>query len=118
MELDKLTDFQICKAVDDALGVPSATSFADEVPCDTYTNYTGANSVCMKLMIDFEISLIKLDGTNVWIACAESRFDTICMSPDGSDNGISALNSKHSVHHTKPLRAVCECFLMMKKFKG
>lgn len=112
---DGLTDYQINKAVDDALGIPSGTDYSDGMICDTQTDYTGANSVCMKLMLDYEISLIKLDGTNVWIACAESRFENICMRPDGSDNGISAFDCKHSVHHTKPLRAVCECFLMMQQ---
>lgn len=112
MKYDKLTDFEINKMVDDALGIPGGTDYSDGMVCATQTDYTGANSICMKLMLDHEISLIKLDGTNVWIACMESRFYNVCMSPDGSDNGVSVFEAKHEVHHTKPLRAICECYLI------
>ncbi len=110
-----MTDFEINKAVDEALGIASQIDVSDGIACNTQTDYTGDNSSCMQLMIDFKIGLINLDGTNLWIAFTRARFETICMSPDGSDSGVSTFDCKHEVHHTKPLRAVCECFLRMRE---
>lgn len=60
------------------------------------------------------ISTISLEGTMAWFACSDVKFETVCMSPDGSDNGVSCMDAKNESYHTNPLRAAMIVFLMMK----
>ena len=69
------------------------------------------------IIVDNGISTINLKGTTQWFACSQVEFETICMSPDGSDNGISAFYTKYEYHNTNPLRAAAIVFLMMQEEK-
>ena len=129
MDFDKLSDFEINKAI--AGIVCHAWNHApfaiDRDPVNRsgviVSNAGGYYALdfvnnweyCGQLMDLGNIGIMNISGTNVWMAFHDSRFDTVCMSPDGADNGASVFSCKNEVHHTKPKRAVCECFLMMKQ---
>ena len=66
-----------------------------------------------KIVLDNGISIINIGGTTCWMACSDVNFETICMSPDGNDGGISAFDANYSVHHVNPLRAAMIVFLML-----
>ncbi len=125
MNYSELTDFEINKLVADRLGL--------EYKClhDVLMTKQGRNidaafieadycnnpSDIMPIAIEHGISLINISGTTMWLAGNRARFETICMTPTGDDNGIQAFDIEDSVHSTKPYRAICECFLMMEVAK-
>jgi hypothetical protein len=61
------------------------------------------------IIVDNEISLIKLK--NEWLACSEASFESICLSPDGSDNGVLAFNYNVEGFDVNPLRAAMIVFI-------
>lgn len=65
------------------------------------------------IMVSRHISLVNIGGTTQWFACNDVSFETICMSPDGTDNGVSCFFARHEAYSTSPLRAICECILMI-----
>lgn len=66
------------------------------------------------IMFAKNISVINIKNTTQWFACTDVEFENICMSPDGSDSGISSMYAKHEHYCTNPLRAAAILFLMMK----
>lgn len=60
------------------------------------------------------ISVINIGGSTMWMACVDSSLDTVCMSPDGNDNGVSVFNCKHETYDVDPLRAIAICLLKSK----
>jgi hypothetical protein len=63
------------------------------------------------------ISVINIKNTTQWFACGDVEFENICMSPDGSDNGISHMTSKYESYCANPLRAAAIVFLKMQEAK-
>lgn len=67
------------------------------------------------IIVDNGISTIKLNRSDMWLACSDVELETICMSPCGNDNGVSCMDSKNNSYHANPLRAAMIVFLMMKE---
>lgn len=61
------------------------------------------------------ISVINIKNTTQWFACSDVEFESICMSPDGNDSGISSMYAKNEYYCTNPLRAAAIVFLKMQE---
>lgn len=117
MNYDEMSDFEINKAVAarhgiDLSGITEEMSHWYDVP-----DYCNDPADAWPIIESNGISLINLrSGTinSVWLACYRVRFETICMSPDGSDNGVSCMDADFETYHTNPLRCAMICFLKMK----
>ncbi len=127
MNYKEMSDFEINKAVAIKLGY--------DCPSQKPFPHTGGNGVhrhrkgnpmrdCRDVnycnswddagdIIESGISIINIKGSTQWFACVDVEFDTICMSPDGSDNGVSCFNARLEEYSTNPLRAAMIVFLMM-----
>jgi len=68
------------------------------------------------IMVENKISLISLK--NNWLACVEACFETACLSPDGSDNGVSCFMASMEVFDVNPLRAAMIVFLKMNNLES
>ncbi len=81
---------------------------------DYSPNYLTDYNLTMPLLESNRVSLINISGTTQWFSCNNVSFENICMSPDGSDNGLSCMDASNLQYNTKPLRAICEVLLMIK----
>ncbi len=130
MNYEQVSDFELNKAVARALGHELSAVKVDEndssmisiksIWCTGSYNPIPIPAYCNNpldawpIMTDNGISTINISGTTQWFACVDVRFETICMSPDGSDNGVSCFDARLNAYHTNPLRAAMIVFLMMK----
>ena len=87
-------------------------------PIDVFEFDINNPSDIMPLMIEHKISLIFIGSEVGYMACSDSTFETICMSPDGSDNGVSAHSSLNETFEQNPYRAIAICFLKMQEAKA
>lgn len=78
-------------------------------------DYCNNPSDAWSIIAKHQISVINISGTTQWFACCNVTFENICMLADGSDNGISSMDAKHSAYNTNPLKAAMCCFLMMQE---
>jgi hypothetical protein len=116
-EYDSLSDKVINKRVAKALGYIPKNVYQNDVAVriggmnrDFCNNINDAWPICF----EFGISLINIGATTAWLTCDDVRFETVCMSPDGNDNGVSCFDAKNSNHSTNPIRSAMITFLKMK----
>ena len=141
MNYEKASDFEINRTVAIALGMIVQDEFSEHLgfteryheqypntvwaaKCDAIGNQSEAwEQFCPcnswsdigQLIEECGISLININCTGNWFACSNVEFETICMSPDGSDNGVSCFNAKNESYCTNPKRAAAICYLKMKE---
>ncbi len=78
-------------------------------------DYCGDIKNAWPVIFEFGISLINIGSTTMYLACDSVRFENICMSPDGNDNGVTCFDADSSTHHVNPLRAAMITFLMKRE---
>lgn len=127
---DEMSDFDINMAVAEhlpviihenqsaSLKVSSPGVLCDDIINQYELNFCSNPKDAWTIMLECGISIINLKDTTAWFACSEVEFETVCMSPDGNDSGVSCMTARNESYHTNPLRAAMIVFLMMKDGKN
>lgn len=89
----------------------------DESALIANKDYCNSPAAMWPIIFSKNISVINIKNTTQWFACTDVEFENICMSPDGSDSGISSMSANHNHYCTKPLRAAAIVFLEMNGVK-
>ena len=99
---ESMSDFEINNNVYKFIG-----EFSKALP-DYCNDWKRAGAI----ISEYKISLINIKNTTMWMACNNAGFETICMSPDGTDDGVSCFDADSSTHNTNPLKAAMIVLLM------
>lgn len=124
MNYEKASDFELSAAILESVGMSDAylePSSDSEATCRYYrdemlltTRFDINNWADIGPLIDdHSISLININESGNLFACSNVEFDTICMSPDGNDNGVSCFNAKNESYCKNQKRAAAICYLKM-----
>lgn len=130
IDYESMSDLQINKLVAEKIGLifrdddldyrseyPSTLwcashEFGNQIEPWEQKNFILTPDDAWPIMVKNKISLISLK--NEWLVCSDACFQTVCLSPDGSDNGVSVFSASIHVFDAEPLRAAMIVFLKMK----